>query len=273
MYSDLSTAINQIGDLEQYTCKNSLEIHGIPESTNENLAENITLGNALNVSICHDDINIWHRLLSSRSSTQPKPMILRFKWYKARKALYSTRKHLKNLNLEELFDSTDIIYFNENLTTMQHTLFSIVWKRKKLPRWHGAWTIDGKIFFKKHVDNMPSCVYNSEDLDNVWLLLAQLLSVIISANYFFLSNPICIFPSIFAVDIVFTPQCTFSTPRSPFLCFPYHPVIITSFAFVSLWGWEEGPFQKPFKFYNKPFYGLISFCIVPCFICVVFCIC
>ena len=52
LYTDLGTAINQIDDLEQYTHKHNLEIHGVPEKTEENLADRvITLGNALNVTI------------------------------------------------------------------------------------------------------------------------------------------------------------------------------------------------------------------------------
>ena len=52
MYDDLGTAINQLDDLEQYTRKHNLEIHGIPETPDENLAERVTaLGNALNVTI------------------------------------------------------------------------------------------------------------------------------------------------------------------------------------------------------------------------------
>lgn len=36
LYADLGTAINQIDDLEQCTRKHNLEIHGIPEKTEEN---------------------------------------------------------------------------------------------------------------------------------------------------------------------------------------------------------------------------------------------
>ena len=44
---DLGTAFNEIDDLEQYTRKQNLEIHGIPEQTDENLAEQvIALGKA-----------------------------------------------------------------------------------------------------------------------------------------------------------------------------------------------------------------------------------
>lgn len=96
MYHYLSTAINQIDDLEQYTRKHNLKIHGIPESYDENLAENVTtLGNALNVSTRHDDIDICHRLPSSRNSTQPKPIIVRFKSYKQEKRCTPLKNTLK----------------------------------------------------------------------------------------------------------------------------------------------------------------------------------
>ena len=36
LYADLGTVINQIDDLEQCTRKHNLEIHGMPEKTEEN---------------------------------------------------------------------------------------------------------------------------------------------------------------------------------------------------------------------------------------------
>ena len=61
--NDLVAAINQIDDLEQYTRKRNLEIHGISESPEENLLEKIIkLGNALNVHIANNDIDICHRV-------------------------------------------------------------------------------------------------------------------------------------------------------------------------------------------------------------------
>ena len=61
--NDLVAAINQKDDLEQYTRKRNLEIHGISESPEENLLEKIIkLGNALNVHIANNDIDICHRV-------------------------------------------------------------------------------------------------------------------------------------------------------------------------------------------------------------------
>ena len=88
MYVDLGTAINQIDDLEQYTGKHNLEIHGIPEQTDDNLAEQvIPLGKALNFTIRGDDIDTCHRLFTGGNRSKPKPIIVRFKSYRAKKEL------------------------------------------------------------------------------------------------------------------------------------------------------------------------------------------
>ena len=166
LYVDLGTAINQIDDLEQYTRKHNLEIHGIPEQTDENLAEQvITLGKALNVTIRGDDIDICHRLFTGRNRSKPKPIIVRFKSYRAKKELYGARKSLKNKNLNQIFQGAGIVYINENLTRMRRELFAEVWRRKKSKQWHSAWTIDGKIFMKISLADQPVRIYSQEDLD------------------------------------------------------------------------------------------------------------
>ena len=168
LYADLGTAINQIDDLEQYTRKHNLEIHGIPEKTEENLAEQvITLGNALNVTIRHDDIDICHRLFTGRNASKPRPIIVRFKSYRTKKELYGVRKSLKNQNVSHIFQGAGIVYINENLTRMRRQLFAKVWKRKKSEQWHSAWTIDGKIFVKLSLSDHPVRIYSQEDLDNI----------------------------------------------------------------------------------------------------------
>ena len=49
--------------LEQYTRKNSLEIHGIPEQAYESTEEVVLkLANALEVPVCQQDIEISHKL-------------------------------------------------------------------------------------------------------------------------------------------------------------------------------------------------------------------
>ena len=147
MAEDLATAINKIDDLEQYSRKHNLEFHGIPESSQENLAEQIIkLGNVLNVPIRNNDIDICHRLSANKKSNKPRPVIARFKSYEVKKALYSARKQLKNQSLNHVFPGADIVYINENLTRRRRELFNKVWKTKKLNHRHSVWTVDGSLF-------------------------------------------------------------------------------------------------------------------------------
>ena len=168
LYVDLETAITHIDDLEQYSRKHNLEIHGIPEKAEENLAEQvITLGNALNVKIRRDDIDICHRMFTGKNRSKLRPIIVRFKSYRTKKEVYGARKSLKNQNMGHIFQGADIVYINENLTRRRRELFANVWKRKKAEQWHSTWTIDGKIFMKLSLGDQPVRIYSQEDLDKI----------------------------------------------------------------------------------------------------------
>ena len=93
LYVDLGTAINHIDDLEQYSLKRNLEINGIQEKTEENLAEQvITLGNALNVNIRRDDVDICHKMFTGRNRGKPRPII-------------GVCKSLKNQNMDHILNA------------------------------------------------------------------------------------------------------------------------------------------------------------------------
>ena len=116
------------------------------EKKEETLAEQvITLGNALNVTIRRDDIDIYHRIFTDRNASKPRPIIVRFKSYRTKKELCAVRKSIKNQNTSHVFQGAGIVYINENLARMRSQPFAKVWKRKKLKQWHSAWTRDGKI--------------------------------------------------------------------------------------------------------------------------------
>ena len=88
-----------------------LEIHGIAETANENIAENvIKLGKIVNVHISPNDIDICHRM-DSRNNSGPKAIIVRFKSHKGK-----ARKHLRSVSLNKYFPGTNAVYINENLT-------------------------------------------------------------------------------------------------------------------------------------------------------------
>nr|CAD7568390.1 unnamed protein product [Timema californicum] len=73
---------NKINSLGKYTKRNNMEIHGMIQTPNENLEENLaTLGQAVEVELEVDDIEIAHRLPTRRANRErglPLPAIVRF---------------------------------------------------------------------------------------------------------------------------------------------------------------------------------------------------
>ena len=92
--------------LEQYTRKNSLEIHGIPESAYTSTEEVVLkLAGAVNVDVNPEDIEISHKL--NRKGV--KPIIVKFQNHKVKSRLYKARTKLKNIRVLDILGtfSTD----------------------------------------------------------------------------------------------------------------------------------------------------------------------
>ena len=68
---EINELYSQQDDLEQYTRKNALEIHGIPENLYSSTANVvIKLGKRLNVSISNEDIDISHKLYNGKKKPE-----------------------------------------------------------------------------------------------------------------------------------------------------------------------------------------------------------
>ena len=80
--------------LEHNTRKNSLEIHGIPETAYETTEEVVLkLANALDVPVNPQDIEISHKLRRKGA----KPIIVKFVSHKIKTNLYKARRKLKKM--------------------------------------------------------------------------------------------------------------------------------------------------------------------------------
>ena len=90
--------------LEKYTRKNSLEIHGVPESAYTTTEEVVfKLAEALNVDVNPNDVEISHKL--HRKGI--KPIIVKFQNHEVKARMYKERAKLKNGRLSDLYpDST-----------------------------------------------------------------------------------------------------------------------------------------------------------------------
>ena len=84
-------------NLEPYTRKFNLVIHGISEREEEDNAANIIeLGKLLDVNLTRGDIDTVHRM-NVKSKNQPRPIIVHFTSYNAKSLLYKARLHLRNV--------------------------------------------------------------------------------------------------------------------------------------------------------------------------------
>ena len=159
-------------DLEQYTRKNSLEIHGVPESAYTSTEEVVLkLAGAINVDVKPEDIEISHKLYSKGV----KPVIVKFQNHKVKSNLYKARTKLRNVRVSDLFPSataatrvaSERIFLNENLTSFRRELLKQANKKRKEGLLVNAWSMDGKIFIKTSPEGRPLKVYDKNDLENL----------------------------------------------------------------------------------------------------------
>lgn len=136
------TMEDQVDKMEQYSRRNCLLLHGVPEAANEDTDELILqqaqkmLGSS---GISITDIDRSHRLGPRRTTATalkqgPRPIIVRFTNYRARQKIFSNKKSLKG--------SKQII--TESLTKRRMNWFRRV---RDILGSTKVWTVDGRIMF------------------------------------------------------------------------------------------------------------------------------
>ena len=162
----------EIDDLEQYTRKNSLEIHGVPEDAYTSTEDVVTkLGEVLEVPISSEDIEISHKL-----KTRSKAIIVKFLNHKVKSKLYKCRVKLKHVKPADVFPSASYsvaidreprLFINENLTAYRRDIMKKANGMRRDQLIQSAWTLDGKVFVKTSPEGQPVRIYCLEDLDNL----------------------------------------------------------------------------------------------------------
>lgn len=171
---NINELYGQQDDLDQYTRKHTLEIHGIPENlytATEDVV--IKLGERLNVPITNEDIDISHKLFSGKN--QPKGIIVKFLSHKKKAQLYRKRIELKNVKISDLFpdcSTADVvqstrIFINENLTQYRRGIMKKANKMRRDGMIQSVWSLDGKLYVKTSPSGTPIRIYCEDDLNNL----------------------------------------------------------------------------------------------------------
>ena len=94
--------MSEIDDLEQYSRRNCLVLHGVNESKEENTNEIIikTFSEEIGVEIKEDDLDRSHRLgKPKRKDNKPWPIIVKFARYAVRREIFMNKRKLKGKRL------------------------------------------------------------------------------------------------------------------------------------------------------------------------------
>ena len=162
-----------LDSLEQYTRKNSVEIHGIPESLYSNAEEVvIKVAEAINVAIEPNDIEICHKLKRNRGV---QPILVKFLSHKTKSRFYRERTKLKQVKMSDIFPSFSSvtqaaeakIFIHENLTPYRKSVVAEANKRRRNGTLQNIWTLDGKIYVKTSPVGVPIRITSVEDLDSI----------------------------------------------------------------------------------------------------------
>ena len=153
--------------LEQYSRKNSLEIHGVPEDLYTSAEEVvIKLSELLNEPVRGKNIDITHKIYSGKN--KPRNIIVKFISHKKKTALYKKRT-------AQLFPhcpaatalASKRLYINESLTPFGRDLMKEANQMRKDGMLCSVWSMDGKIFVKTSPEGAAHRIHCQEDLDNL----------------------------------------------------------------------------------------------------------
>ena len=151
----------KIDNLEQYSRRNSLRLHGIAEKESENLIDEIPalLNKELQfpAPMKRADICRIHRLGPRSSQGQPRPIIVKMVSYQARSKVFSARSKLKN--------SSSRLFINEDLTRTRSQLFYKARQLKREKKITDTWTHDGNVLIKR--GGRIIHIRNSTQLENL----------------------------------------------------------------------------------------------------------
>ena len=136
----LQTQHFELDRQEQYSRKDSVRIHGIPDPEDERDNTNdivVKLAKDIGVNITTADFSVSHRLGRRGRGGKPRTIIAKFVRRQCKTDVMRNKKRLRDCQ------NYDNVYINDDLTTLRNKL---VMELKKDDNIKQVWTIEGRIF-------------------------------------------------------------------------------------------------------------------------------
>ena len=143
---EIESLQERLDESEQYSRRNAIRIHGIPESAHEN-TDNVIVNMAeqIGADIFHDCIDRSHRV--GRKGDYTRPIICKFTSHKHKLAIMTKKRNLRNTDTKKNFN-TDNVFISEDLTKLRADVARNARHLKKDKKITDTWTRDGVIFVK-----------------------------------------------------------------------------------------------------------------------------
>ena len=129
---------DNIDEMEQYSRRNCLLLHGVRENSNENTDDIVvkTISENLDIDIQKEDLDRTHRVgKGNRADGKARPIIIKFARYNVRRNVYSNKRKLKGKSL----------LITESLTAARVRLLKQAQTRYGV---ENVWSSDGRILHK-----------------------------------------------------------------------------------------------------------------------------
>ena len=130
----------EIDDLEQYSRRNCLLLHGVVETNTECTDDIIiiTCAEELGIDVKQEDLDRSHRLGKvKRNDNKPRPIIVKFARYAVRNKVFSNKKKLKGKKL----------LMTESLTVYRMKLLDEARQKYGV---RNVWTYDGRVMYQEN---------------------------------------------------------------------------------------------------------------------------
>ena len=174
---DLQDIQVNLDNLEQYSRKNPLEFHGIPDEVNMPTDLVVCkIARAIGVEIQENDIEILHRIGRKRGD---KTVLAKFVSHKVKSRIYKARTNLKAVSVQSLFPGSSSsvvsettarpkgVYINENLTLYCKEMMCLTVEKRHDGKINKVWTLDDKIFIKTTSTGNPRQMFSLEDVQEL----------------------------------------------------------------------------------------------------------
>nr|XP_022911404.1 uncharacterized protein LOC111422435 [Onthophagus taurus] len=158
----------RVGDLEQYSRRNNLELQGVPEKDNEDLLMVLkTMGDFIGVPVSSTDVDAAHRVphgpgnQNQNRGTNPKGIVVRFCSRLTRDNFLAAAKLKKRsgppgsppgLSIDGV---SECCFINEHLTPANKFLLSNVRKAAREKGYKFVWTRDCRVYVRKNETARP----------------------------------------------------------------------------------------------------------------------